>query len=134
MVGWWPFDRDGSLAALVTNTPPLATDTFGGHDGLLCGNPRSMLGEVNGAYQGDGIFTSVTVPACPDLDVGRGRGFSIEGWINPANIPTNAAVASTTAYRVPPGTIGNQTLAGSDNQSLGMDFDVNSPIQITALG
>ena len=40
-------------------------------------------GEVNQAFYGDGIATRMIVPACPALDVGLGRGFSIEGWINP---------------------------------------------------
>ena len=29
------------------------------------------------------------VPRCPELDLGQGRGFSIEGWIKPANTPTS---------------------------------------------
>src|SRR2546422_8866945 len=37
------------------------------------------------------------VPACPDLDVGLGHGFSLEGWINPATIPTNASLVVTGA-------------------------------------
>ena len=41
--------------------------------------------------------------------------------------------AQTTAYVVPSGTVGNQDLS-SVPQSLGMDFDVNSPISITSLG
>jgi subtilisin-like proprotein convertase family protein len=49
-----------------------------------------LAGEVNQAYYGDGIATRMVVPACPALDLGRGRGFSVEGWINPFNI-TNAA-------------------------------------------
>ncbi|MCX6928299.1 MAG: hypothetical protein NT154_34590, partial [Verrucomicrobia bacterium] len=42
-------------------------------------------GEVNQAFYGDGVATRMIVPACPAIDVGLGRGFSIEGWINPAN-------------------------------------------------
>ena len=49
-----------------------------------------LSGEVNQAFFGDGIATRMVVPACPALDLGRGRGFSIEGWINPANV-TNPA-------------------------------------------
>src|SRR5207247_4443972 len=77
MVGWWPFDDDGM-------------DIFGGHDGLLCGDPQFVNGEVLGAVPGDGIATSMMVPRCPDLDLGTQRGFTIEGWINPQNI-TNPA-------------------------------------------
>jgi len=49
-----------------------------------------LSGEVNQAYVGDGIATRMVVPACPSLDLGRRRGLSIEGWINPFDI-TNPA-------------------------------------------
>jgi len=38
------------------------------------------------------------------------------------------------AYEVPAGTVGNQQLPGAEQQSMGMDFDANTPIDITALG
>jgi len=41
---------------------------------------------------------------------------------------------SITAYIVPSGTIGNQTLPVSQTQSMGNDFDVVSPITISSLG
>src|ERR1039458_1883338 len=51
-----------------------------------------LAGEVNQAYYGDGTATRMVVPGCPALDLGRGRGFSIEGWINPAlNQPVGGA-------------------------------------------
>jgi hypothetical protein len=76
MVGWWPFD--GSAA-----------DIFGGRDGLLFGNVsfNASTGEVNQAFFGDGMATRMVVPASPALDIGKGRGFTIEGWINPALPP-----------------------------------------------
>jgi subtilisin-like proprotein convertase family protein len=40
-------------------------------------------GEVNQAFFGDGLATRMIVPGCPELDLGLGRGFSIEGWVNP---------------------------------------------------
>ena len=43
----------------------------------------SLTGEVNQAFYGDGIATRMIVPRCPELDLGLGRGFSVEGWINP---------------------------------------------------
>ncbi len=49
-----------------------------------------LLGEVNQAYYGDGDATRIIVPGCSSLDLGLGRGFSIEGWINPVNV-TNPA-------------------------------------------
>ena len=77
MVGWWPFERD-----LNGHVDP--SDIFGGHDGLLYGDVGAGLGEVGAAYIGDGVFTTMKVPRCPELNLGlTGRGFSIEGWIKP---------------------------------------------------
>ena len=50
-------------------------------------------GEVNQAFYGDGLATRVVVPRCPELDLGAGRGLSIEGWINPANVLNAAPLA-----------------------------------------
>lgn len=73
-VGWWPFDGDGS-------------DIFGGFNGLLFGDVLfSPRGEVNQAFFGDGLATRMVVPAAPQLDVGQGNGFTIEGWINPRSV------------------------------------------------
>jgi subtilisin-like proprotein convertase family protein len=47
-------------------------------------------GEVNQAFIGDGVATRMIVPRCPELNLGRGRGFSIEGWINPDNVAAAA--------------------------------------------
>jgi len=79
MVGWWPLDSD-------------ASDIFNGLDGLLFGNVsfNSSTGEVNHAFFGDGLATRMVVPRSPALDLGKRRGFTIEGWINPA-----VAVGST---------------------------------------
>ena len=49
-----------------------------------------LAGEVNQAYFGDGVATRMIVPRCPELDLGRGRGFSIEGWINPFDVNSPA--------------------------------------------
>src|SRR5205823_2990753 len=83
MVGWWPFDMD-LLGILDTS------DIFGGHDGHAVGDVAVEIGEVAEAFSSDGIYTSVKVPRCPELDLGQaGRGFSIEGWIRPALSSTN---------------------------------------------
>ena len=42
-------------------------------------------GEVGRAFSFDGSSGYVSVPASASLDVGAGGGFTIEGWINPAN-------------------------------------------------
>jgi subtilisin-like proprotein convertase family protein len=120
-VAWWPFDVD-------------AADIFGGHDGLLCGNPQFVPGEVNGSFLGDGVASSITVPACPELDLGTRPGFTIEGWINPANITNPAPLVEwndLTSTNVPTVGLqfwlsGNFTPAGGPG-SLSLNFwDVNS--------
>ena len=124
MVGWWPFEEDPLLArALGTNVAPLAVDIFGDHNGLLCGNPRFTLGEVLEAYNGDGIGTSVQVPRCQDLDVGLGRGLSVEGWIKPASAV--ATIAGPFATRV------SGALPWIDT---GVDVVAGQQLNITAFG
>lgn len=46
----------------------------------------TLYGKVNQAYFGDGLATRMIVPRCPELNLGLGRGFSIEGWIYPGNV------------------------------------------------
>src|ERR1017187_911387 len=66
--------------AASTNTSPV--DVAVDYAKLTTG----QSGEVNQAFYGDGVATRMIVPRCPELNVGQGRGFSIEGWINPANV------------------------------------------------
>src|ERR1017187_8104513 len=64
--------------AASTNTSPV--DVALDYARLTTG----QSGEVNQAFYGDGVATRMIVPRCPELDLGLGRGFSIEGWINPS--------------------------------------------------
>ena len=50
----------------------------------------TLFGEVNQAYFGDGEATRMIVPGCQELDLGLGRGFSIEGWVWPGNVANRA--------------------------------------------
>ncbi|HWI56716.1 MAG TPA: LamG-like jellyroll fold domain-containing protein, partial [Bacillota bacterium] len=94
-VGWWPLDGDGS-------------DIFGGFNGLLSGNVLFTNGMVYQAYVGDGLATRMVVPRAPALDVGQGRGFAIEGWINPV-APT--ALIGATVF--------SSSFEGTPNQIVG---------------
>jgi subtilisin-like proprotein convertase family protein len=88
MVGWWPFDTDGS---------PLTdgSDIFGAHHGLMYGDVGSApTGKVNQAFLGDGVAARMIVPRAPELDLGRERGLTIEGWINPSTNPPLARIYS----------------------------------------
>ena len=80
MVSWWPLDGDGA-------------DIFGGLNGQLLGDVTFGQGEVDQAFFGDGVATRMMVPACPELDLGQGRGLSLEGWINPRNVGNPAPLA-----------------------------------------
>jgi subtilisin-like proprotein convertase family protein len=81
-VAWWPFDGNG-------------LDIVGGFNGTILGDVLfNPLGKVNQALSTDGIAARMIVPRAPKLDVGRGNGFSIEGWINPRSV-----VASTPFFQ-----------------------------------
>lgn len=93
-VGWWPFDRN-------------AADSFSGLDGLFFGDVSFNAGPgmVNQAFWGDGVATRMLVPRCPQIDVGQGLGFSIEGWINPGSFVWSDGFENyPPQYGVPAGT------------------------------
>jgi hypothetical protein len=73
LVAWWPLEGN-------------AEDLTGRHDGLIIGGPGFSSGKVGQALQFDGLNDLVRVPASPGLNVGAGGGFTIEGWINPADL------------------------------------------------
>ena len=76
------------------------------HDGLVAlwqaeGNPDDATGKHSGTVQGGieygpGIFGQafqsssdnswIKIPAAPDLDVGKGGGFTLEAWVKPSEI------------------------------------------------
>lgn len=71
-----------------------------------------------------------TVPAAPVADSWRGgAAFDDSAW-SAGQWDLGYNVAASTAYSVGSGTVGTQAYAGS----LGMDFDVIRPVQITELG
>ena len=86
-VGWWPMDGN-------------ALDIFSGFDGLLFGDVRFQQdGKVNQAFFGDGTATRMIVPRAPALDVGQGSGFTIEGWVYPANTTNGSSLVLRTSRR-----------------------------------
>jgi subtilisin-like proprotein convertase family protein len=92
-----------------------------------------LAGEVNQAFFGDGTATRMVVPGCPALDLGRGRGFSIEGWINPAlNQPGGAAYDAQAAFSIKSNPNGFWKYAWSDGLSGSLNLfpsaEVNAPI------
>ncbi|MFO1475707.1 MAG: immunoglobulin domain-containing protein [Verrucomicrobiota bacterium] len=63
-------------------------DSLGTNDGIAVGNLAYRPGEMGAAFHLNGVDAGVRIPASPSLDVGRGAGFSIEGWINPGALDT----------------------------------------------
>ena len=107
IAGWWRGEGDASDSSDPEKN---------GNNGFLIGRFYFPDGEVGQAFDFDdagaefqfaGTNTYVQIPQNPSLDVGKGSGFTIEGWINPTNlarpqplvewlahVPTNAAVTN----------------------------------------
>jgi subtilisin-like proprotein convertase family protein len=107
MEGWWRGEGD------ATDSSDPETNH---NNGTLIGRFDFPAGEVSQAYQFQdqsdqfefaGTNTYVQIPQSKSLDVGKGGGFTVEGWINPTNldrpqplaewlahVPTNAAVTN----------------------------------------
>jgi hypothetical protein len=74
LVSWWSGDTD-------------ASDIQDGNDGVLKnGALAGASGKVGGAFSFDGVDDHVRVAASANLDVGAGYGFTIDAWINPADV------------------------------------------------
>ncbi len=65
------------MGTLASGTAPVAVAV----DSVIV--KSGLAGEVNQAYYGDGTATRMIVPRAPELNLGLGRGLSVEGWIRP---------------------------------------------------
>lgn len=93
LVGWWRFESN-------------ALDHVDSNAGVLL----PFLEFVHGAV-GQSLFLSrggfVRVPVSGDLDVGRGEGFTVEGWMIPSSSTTQPMIAwSSETWKGPTGTHG----------------------------
>ncbi len=79
LVGWWTADGN-------------AADQTGLNHGIIHGGVKFVPGKIGQAFQFDGASGYVTVPASDSLNVGNGPGFTIEGWLNPADLSTPGPV------------------------------------------
>jgi subtilisin-like proprotein convertase family protein len=86
IASWWRGEGD------ATDSSDPETN---GNNGSLIGRFNFPAGEVGQAFQmedqGDqfqfaGTNNYVQIPQDPSLDVGKGGGFTVEGWINPTNL------------------------------------------------
>ncbi len=75
IVGWWPLD--GNVSDVVNDNPT-----------TLAGDPSYVSGKVGTGLSFDGVSNYVRAPASAALDVGTGNGFTVELWINPAQVNT----------------------------------------------
>lgn len=73
LVGWWAGEGN-------------AKDTLGKHDAEAHGQIVYSDGEVGEAFNCDGYSGYFKVPASPALDVGSGKGFTVEMWVEPAEV------------------------------------------------
>ncbi|HEY1663123.1 MAG TPA: LamG-like jellyroll fold domain-containing protein [Verrucomicrobiae bacterium] len=74
LVGWWK--GDGNAWDSSSN----------GNNGVVNGNLSYGSGEVGQCFLMDGSTAFVHIPASSNMNVGTGGGFSIEGWIDPADV------------------------------------------------
>ena len=63
-----------------------ASDSAGTNSGVLEGGVTYAAGEVGQAFRFNGTNADVRLPASASLNVGLSAGFTIETWINPADI------------------------------------------------
>ena len=101
MTGWWALDGD-------------AQDTVSGNDGTLLGSPTFIVGQVGPGMQFDGVNDRVRVPSSPSINVGAGVGFTLEAWINPADLSHLRPIAEWNS-----GAIGAAFWTGVDTAAAG---------------
>jgi|GEM_PF-3288136 len=80
LVGWWKGEGDGS-------------DVLGNSPGSLLGGTVTSVGKVGQAFQFDGVNDSVRIPAGAAINVGTADGFTVECWINPADVSVRQPIA-----------------------------------------
>jgi hypothetical protein len=93
-----------------------AVDSIGGNNGTFPNGMGFTTGEVGNAfnYNGANQYVLVNPPVSPNLDLGQYSGFTIEGWINPAN--TQPMVI--TEYE--------RALGTSSANDVGLDYSINA--------
>jgi len=73
LVAWWQAEGN-------------ANDTADSNNGQLRGGITFTTGTVGQAFSFNGSDADVRVPSSPSLNVGLAEGFTIEVWINPADV------------------------------------------------
>jgi hypothetical protein len=82
-VSWWRMENN-------------AMDSLGTNHGTLMAGLSFVPGLVGQSLNFVGSAQEVLVPASASLDGGRGRGLTVEAWINPTNITSQQPIAEWT--------------------------------------
>jgi hypothetical protein len=72
LVSYWSFDEadiDGDTVK----------DLWGGNDGAIMGDPKSVAGKFGEAFEFDGVDDYISVPVSPSLNMG-GSSYTIVAW------------------------------------------------------
>jgi len=77
LVAWWRAE---------SNT----LDSVGTNNGTALGTLGYVNGEVGLGFNYNGADTSISVPASSSLNVGANQGFTLETWINPVSVSSQA--------------------------------------------
>ena len=126
------YDKGSGAAVLYLNGTVVATNNFGAitpqttypmNIGRRTGQPIGNGDNFNGLMDELSLYSRALLQG----EIAAIYNAGSAGKCDPAP-------GTITAYIVPSGTIGNQTLPVSQTQAMGNDFDVVSPIQITSLG
>ena len=103
LVSWWPGEGN-------------ANDIVGGNNGLLMNGTGFTNGEVGMAFNLNGINNFILVNPSPNLNGGSSNGFTIEGWINPANLTSFMFLGEY-----------ERNLATANGSDVGVHFAINQP-------
>ncbi len=73
VAGWWPGDANG-------------TDLTSKNPAILTNGVAIVPGLVGSAFSFDGVNDYIVVPKSASMNVGTNGGFTVEAWVNPANV------------------------------------------------
>lgn len=73
LVAWWPAEGN-------------AKDKIGHHNGMLQGDVSFARGQIGQAFLFNAPDAAVKIAASSSLNVGAGKGLTVECWINPSDL------------------------------------------------
>ncbi|SPE53115.1 hypothetical protein SBV1_1640001 [Verrucomicrobia bacterium] len=112
LAAWWPGESN-------------ALDVMGDNDGVMTNGVAFAPGKVGHSFSFDGVASGVVVPRSSSIDLSRTPAWTIEAWVNPANVssqnwPTILAQGHWTAsLGLNNGTGKPESWINNDNQLVG---------------